>query len=89
VVPMLDLLPPTDEQLSQAVAAIEALRRTGTVWVCCALGLSRSALTVAAWLLHSGRASTVAQAIALVRAARPAVVIDGAAIARLQEWWRQ
>ncbi len=89
VVPMLDLLPPTDEQLSQAVAAIEALRRTGTVWVCCALGLSRSTVTVAAWLLHSGRASTVEQAVALVRAARPAVVIDSAAIARLHEWWRQ
>ncbi|MBL8398348.1 MAG: phosphatase PAP2/dual specificity phosphatase family protein [Candidatus Accumulibacter sp.] len=88
VVPMLDLLPPTPEQLTQAVAAIEQLRQTGTVWVCCALGMSRSALAVAAWLLHSGRADGVERAIALVRAARPAVVIDQTAVDALRQWWQ-
>jgi len=46
--------------------------------VCCALGYSRSAASVAAWLLRSGRASDADAAVAIVRAARPGIVLGKA-----------
>ncbi|MNE66753.1 hypothetical protein D3C80_1623260 [compost metagenome] len=72
---MLDLCAPSAERCLQAAKAIEALRTNGPLLVCCALGYSRSATAVVAWLLHSGRANTVEQAIALVAAARPGIVL--------------
>jgi hypothetical protein len=81
-VPVLDLTPPPAAALAQAAAAIERLRLNGPVLVCCALGCSRSACAVAAWLLASGRAPDVASALAAVRAARAVVVLgDGHAAA--------
>ncbi|MGQ0799491.1 MAG: phosphatase PAP2/dual specificity phosphatase family protein [Pseudomarimonas sp.] len=74
--PMLDLVAADATTLTAAVNAIEHARREGdSVLVCCALGYSRSALTVAAWLLRSGRAADVEAAVERVRAARPAVVL--------------
>jgi protein-tyrosine phosphatase len=46
--------------------------------VCCALGYSRSACAVLAWLLHTGRADNVEAAEALLRAKRPHVVLSQA-----------
>ncbi|HRD89444.1 MAG TPA: serine/threonine protein phosphatase, partial [Accumulibacter sp.] len=53
-VPMLDLLPPDAEQIERALGALQQALATPPVLVCCALGLARSALVVAAWLLRSG-----------------------------------
>ena len=77
-VPVLDLIAPTPAECLQAAQAIERLRASGPVLVCCALGYSRSATAVAAWLLHSGRAATVAQALAIIRTARTEVVLHPA-----------
>jgi protein-tyrosine phosphatase/membrane-associated phospholipid phosphatase len=74
-VPMLDLVMPTQDQLAAATRAVEAVRGEGAVLVCCALGYSRSALVVAAWLLATQRADSPEQAIARVRAAKPGVVL--------------
>lgn len=74
-IPVLDLTAPSAEQCLAAAQAIENLRPHGPLLVCCALGYSRSATAVAAWLLHSGRAVTVEAAIAQIRAARPQVVL--------------
>ncbi len=77
-VPMLDLVPPERSRLQEAAEAIEEARRRGPVLVCCALGYSRSAASVTAWLLRSGRATTTDEAITRLRAARPQVVLrDG------------
>lgn len=76
--PMLDLVAPTPAQLAQAAQDIEHLRTRGKVLVCCALGYSRSAAALAAWLLRSGRAHSLEAAIDTLRRARPAIVLGPA-----------
>jgi protein-tyrosine phosphatase len=75
---VLDLIAPTSAECRHAAEAIERLRASGPLLVCCALGYSRSATAVAAWLLHSGRAPTVEQALAIIRTARANVVLHPA-----------
>jgi protein-tyrosine phosphatase len=69
-VPMLDLVEPSPEQLDEAVAAIESLRAHRPTLVCCALGYSRSASAVAAWLVATGRANDWNGAVAILRRRR-------------------
>jgi protein-tyrosine phosphatase len=76
--PVLDLVAADGATLSQAAAAIEQARTRGPVLVCCALGLSRSASAVAAWLLATGRAANADAAIATLRSARPRIVLHPA-----------
>jgi protein-tyrosine phosphatase len=83
VVPTLDLTTPSADALTQAAQAIERLRARGPVLVCCALGCSRSACAVAAWLLATGRAPDVDAALATVRAARSIVVLNAGHVAAL------
>jgi membrane-associated phospholipid phosphatase len=78
--PTLDLVTPSPCLLSEAAAAIEretvlATRAGGRVLVCCALGLSRSAAALATWLASTGRSRSAAEAIAMVKAVRPEVVL--------------
>jgi len=82
-VPMLDLALPSVEQIEAAVQAIEDLRDRRPTLVCCALGYSRSAAATAAWLVASGQADSVDEAVARIRAARPGVVIPPALAARI------
>ena len=77
-IPVLDLIAPTPDECLQAAHAIERLRANGPLLVCCALGYSRSATAVAAWLLHSGRAATVEHALTIIRTARADVVLHPA-----------
>ena len=85
-VPMLDLAIPSFEQISSAVNAVEELRMERPTLVCCALGYSRSAATVAAWLVASGRAASVEAAIGAMRKHRPGIVLGPAHRQRLAEW---
>ena len=73
--PVLDLVAADGETLTAAAHAIERARAHGPVLVCCVLGVSRSASAVAAWLVATGRAPDAARAIALVRRARPSIVL--------------
>ena len=82
-VPMLDLVVPSPAQLAEAAEAIERLRRHGPVLVCCALGYSRSAASVAVWLLRSGQVVTLDAAVECLRAARPEVVLGPAHLAAI------
>jgi protein-tyrosine phosphatase len=77
-IPVLDLIAPTPAECLLAAEAIERLRASGPLLVCCALGYSRSATAVAAWLLHSGRAKTVEDALTIIRTARADVVLHPA-----------
>ncbi|MHA6491790.1 phosphatase PAP2/dual specificity phosphatase family protein [Pseudomonas borbori] len=88
VLPVLDLTVPGADTLLEAARAIEQLRLQGPLLVCCALGYSRSATAVAAWLLHSGRCQDVVSAIARIRLVRPQLVMSEAHQYALEEMLR-
>lgn len=86
-VPLLDLVNPDPATLRLAVNTLEALRAAhGCVLVHCALGLSRSALVAAAWLLWRDPTLHVAHAVARVREARPQVVFTPEHLELLEQW---
>ena len=85
-VPQLDLVPPSVSQIERCVRAIESAFAYRPVLVCCALGFSRSATGIAAWLLASGRAATHTDAVDWVRRVRPSVVLDAAHITALERF---
>ena len=76
--PVLDLTVPGVLTCQAAADAIEQMRQRGPVLVACALGYSRSATAVAAWLLSTGRATSVDDAIAQLQRARPQIVLTAA-----------
>jgi hypothetical protein len=77
-VPALDLVTLDANQLTAVAALISRSLMKGPIYVCCALGYSRSASAVAAWLIVSGRASSSKDAIAQIRSARPHIVLTQA-----------
>ncbi len=74
-VPILDLTVPTPGQLDEAIAFIRQHSSRGTVYIHCALGLSRCACIAAAYMLAEGLAQTVPEAIHQIRCARPEIVL--------------
>ena len=83
--PMLDLSAPSPAQVRAAIAFIdEGTAAGGTVYVHCKAVYSRSAAVVGAWLLASGRAASVPAAIAMLRAARPSIVVRPEALVALE-----
>ena len=87
--PWLDLIVPEPVQLAEAARQIEQMRGDGPLLVSCALGYSRSACAVAAWLLLTGRAKTVDEALAQISARRPQVVLGEAHKCALGDYWQQ
>lgn len=84
--PLMDLAAPDARSILHALAKLGRLRQThDTVLVCCALGLSRSAVVVAAWLLAQGKVANVKQAVELIRSQRPQVVLTPAHLAVLEQ----
>lgn len=83
----LDLVPPTVEQINRSVRAIESCRTVGRVLVACALGFSRSATAVAAWLLATGQAQCPNEAIEKICRARPSVVLSAAHRRALEKYF--
>lgn len=83
--PLLDLIAPSVDQCRLGAALIDELRAPGPLLVCCALGYSRSATVLAAWLLLSGQAATVEDAVAQIRRARPRIVLKAEQLAVLAQ----
>ena len=76
VLPLLDMVAPSENDLMQAALLLEALRRKhGKVLTCCALGYGRSAAVVLTWLLAFGGCRDLAQATAQLKQARPQMVL--------------
>jgi predicted protein tyrosine phosphatase len=74
-IPILDLTAPTQEQLREMAGFIAEHAESGIVYVHCKIGYSRSAAAVAAYLLTSGGARNVEEALATIRRARPSIVV--------------
>lgn len=84
--PCLDLVSIPAPVLREAATRLDALRVDGgDVWVACALGYSRSASVVAAWLLHVREAVSVQEAVTLIRQARPRIVLKRENLVALEE----
>jgi hypothetical protein len=85
--PLLDRSFPNDRDLDALVDRVLSHVEAGRgVFIHCAFGRGRSALVACAVVLASGRAETAEEALALVRAARPAVRIRPEGMARLQRY---
>ena len=89
LIPVLDMTPLSIEQCQQAAQTIEQYHNQGSVLICCALGYSRSATAVVAWLLLTARATTVKDAINQVKACRNTVVISTQQQQILADWLNQ
>jgi hypothetical protein len=85
-VPILDLTPPTQEQLVEMSEFIGTHSRNGVVYVHCKIGYSRSAAAVAAYLIINGNANSAEEAFTIIRRVRPSVVIRPEVISALSEF---
>ncbi|WP_216354758.1 phosphatase PAP2/dual specificity phosphatase family protein [Gilliamella apicola] len=87
LIPVLDMTPLSVKQCQLAAETIDQFQKQGSVLVCCALGYSRSATAVIAWLLLTKRAANVEDAITKVKTARCSVVISSKQKAVLINWF--
>jgi predicted protein tyrosine phosphatase len=87
-VPMLDLVAPTPNELERCIDHILKGREAGGVYIHCALGLGRSSLVAAAYLLAAGCAANVDEAIKSVRRIRPGMKLGPDMIQVLEQWNR-
>ena len=88
--PLMDLVVPSVRDIRQAVMNLQHLRKShDTVLVCCALGLSRSASVVAAWLISEGYAASVSKAVSLTKSQRPQVVLTSAHLQVLESFSKE
>lgn len=87
LIPVLDMTPLSQEECQQAAKTIELYHQQGKLLVCCALGYSRSATAVIAWLLWTKRANNLQDAINKVKACRNSIVISNQQQLILSNWF--
>ncbi len=87
-IPILDLTAPRLDQLNEMAAFIDEESRKGIVYVHCKIGYSRTAAAAAAYLLHTGTVSSVAEAIDLLRKIRPTMIVRPEIVAALNFYER-
>ena len=82
---MLDLVPPSVNELCQATRKLDRLQaENAQVLVACALGYERSVAAVLTWLLATGRVPNLEQAINAVKRVRPKIAISHAVCERIE-----
>lgn len=82
-IPILDLTAPSVDQLRGMATFIDQESRRGIVYVHCKIGYSRTAAAGAAYLLQTGKANSVSEAVAFLRKIRPAMVVRPEVISAL------
>jgi protein-tyrosine phosphatase len=87
-IPILDLTAPSIDQLREMAAFIGHESREGIVYIHCKIGYSRTAAAAAAYLLQTGKVSSVSEAIASLRQVRPAIVLRPEIMSALSEFAR-
>lgn len=85
-IPILDLTAPSIEQLQEMATFISEESRKGIVYVHCKIGYSRTAGAAAAYLLHTGKAGEVDEAIEMLRQVRPSIVVRPEVLSALCEF---
>jgi protein-tyrosine phosphatase len=70
-------------------AFIDEQSRDGVVYVHCKIGYSRSAAAIAAYLIMSGQTPGAEEAFAIIRRARPSIVIRMEIASALAEFERR
>jgi protein-tyrosine phosphatase/membrane-associated phospholipid phosphatase len=84
--PILDFTAPSLSQMKRAVAFIEKHRHAEGVYVHCALGYSRSACMVGAYLMASGEVEGALEAIEEMKKIRNPIIIHDQARERLKQF---
>jgi protein-tyrosine phosphatase len=87
-IPVLDLTAPSMEQLEEMAAFIARESVTGIVYVHCKIGYSRTAAAAAAYLLQSGKAGSLDEALEMLRQVRPSIIVRQEVISALSEFAR-
>jgi protein-tyrosine phosphatase/membrane-associated phospholipid phosphatase len=85
-IPILDLTAPTPQHIDEAVTFIRTHTEQGTVYIHCKIGYSRSAAIAGAYLLSTGAAKTAEESAAMLRAARPTIVIRPEAMRAIEDY---
>jgi protein-tyrosine phosphatase len=83
-IPIIDLTPPSLKQLINAVSYIERMLAHGRVFIHCKLGLSRSAVITAAFLIKRGK--NLHEALSLICRLRPEVLVTKEMITILDQY---
>ena len=83
---MLDLIVPDSDRVDLAVAAINSFKAQRPTLICCALGYSRSAFTLATWLLANGCVLSGQEAISALEELPRRVVLSSAYRSALALW---
>ncbi len=86
-VPMLDGTAPSADSLTLAVEHLEAMAARGATYVHCALGHSRSALVILAYLLKTGKIASIDAGLRELRSLRPRVGLSSGQRALLESYW--
>jgi len=87
-VPILDLTEPSVDQLREMATFIEDESRKGVVYIHCKIGYSRTAAAAGAYLLQTGKAGSVPEAIERLRRIRPAIIVRPEVVSALSEFVR-
>ena len=85
-VPILDLTAPSIEQLREMASFIDEESKQGIVYIHCKIGYSRTAAAAAAYLLQTGKARGIEEALEQLRQVRPAIIVRPEVVAALSEF---
>lgn len=85
--PLLDLQVPSLGRFHEGVRQLDSLKqRHQTVLIHCALGMSRSALVTAGWLLFRGHAENATQAVEMISQRRACIYLTSRHLDLLEEY---